>query len=113
MQDAKNDISDEAVDEVADEDEDDDEDNVIETKLTDLSELMALITDEVEAFAQLEKQRKSAAMQPPPAHPLGSHHGHAHGADPPASAPASGAFRAMAARAALSASPDGKQAPQQ
>lgn len=112
MQDAKNDISDEAVDEVADEDEDDDEDNVIETKLTDLSELMALITDEVEAFAQLEKQRKSAAM-PPPSRPLGPHHGHDPGAEQPVSAPASGAFRAMASRAAKSALPDGKQAPLQ
>lgn len=113
MQDAKNDISDEAVDEVADEDEDDDEDNVIETKLMDLSELMALITDEVEAFAQLEKQRRSAAMPPPPSRPLGPHDGHAPGAEQPVSAPASGAFRTMAVRAAKSASPDGKQVPLQ
>jgi len=65
MQDAKNDISDEAADDAADDDDDEDEDEVIETKLAELSELMARITDEVEAFAQLEKQRKTAAMADP------------------------------------------------
>lgn len=64
MQDAKNDLVGEAED-AAEEGDDDDEDEAIEAKLSDLSELMARITDEVEAFAHLEKQRKSASLASP------------------------------------------------
>jgi hypothetical protein len=64
MQDAKSDVVGEAEDAAAD-DEDDDEDEAIEAKLSDLSELMARITDEVEAFAHLEKQRKASSLASP------------------------------------------------
>jgi len=43
-------------------DDDEDDDERMENRLNELSEIMAKITDAVEEFAQLEKERKASSI---------------------------------------------------